>query len=121
MELIPAVDLLGGRVVRLARGDYAAVTEYGDDPVEVAGGWRRQGARRLHLVDLEGARDGRPVQGSTIREIVGSVDVPCQVAGGLRTTEDARLALAAGADRVVLGSALISDPSLAATLVDAHG
>jgi phosphoribosylformimino-5-aminoimidazole carboxamide ribotide isomerase len=121
VELIPAIDLLGGRVVRLARGDYDAVTEYGDDPLEVARDWQRQGARRLHLVDLDGAREGRPVQGATIAELVAAVDIPCQVAGGLRTPDDARAALAAGADRVVLGSALIADPSLASMLVNAHG
>ena len=121
MELIPAIDLLGGRVVRLARGDYDAVTSYGDDPAEVARRWRSQGAARLHLVDLDGAREGRPVQAATIAAVVATIDIPCQVAGGLRTAEHARQAIEAGADRVVLGSALIADPSLAASLVAAHG
>jgi phosphoribosylformimino-5-aminoimidazole carboxamide ribotide isomerase len=121
MELIPAIDVLGGRVVRLSRGDYDAVTAYGDDPVEVARRWQREGATRLHLVDLDGAREGRPVQGSVIAEVVSAVGIPCQVAGGLRTADDAAGALASGADRVVLGSALIADPTLATRLVAAHG
>ena len=121
MELIPAIDLLGGRVVRLSRGDYDAVTAYGDDPVETARRWEREGAARLHLVDLDGARVGRPVQRSVVTAVVSAVGIPCQVAGGLRTADDAAAALACGADRVVLGSALITDTTLAARLVAAHG
>lgn len=121
MELIPAIDLLGGRVVRLSRGAYDAVTDYGDDPVAVARRWEAEGATRLHLVDLDAAREGRPVQGALIARIIGSVAVPCQVAGGIRDGAAAATALAGGADRVVLGSALVSDPELAWTLVVAHG
>lgn len=121
MELIPAIDLLGGRVVRLAEGDYGRVTGYGDDPVAVARAWVGEGATRLHLVDLDGARAGRPVQAATIARIATAVGVRCQVAGGLRHEDAVREALGAGADRVVLGSALVRDPSLAATLVARHG
>lgn len=121
MELIPAIDLLGGRVVRLARGAYDAVTEYGDDPLEVARRWVAEGATRLHLVDLEAAREGSPRQGDVIARVVAAVDVPCQVAGGIRTAERAAAVLALGADRVVLGSALIGDAGLGARLVDEHG
>jgi phosphoribosylformimino-5-aminoimidazole carboxamide ribotide isomerase len=121
MELIPAIDLLGGRVVRLARGAYDAVTTYEDDPVAVARRWEAEGASRLHLVDLDGAREGRPVQADVVATIVASVGIDCQVAGGLRTEPDVASALATGATRVVLGSALISEPSLATRLVGHHG
>jgi phosphoribosylformimino-5-aminoimidazole carboxamide ribotide isomerase len=121
MELIPAIDLLGGRVVRLARGAYDAVTRYDDDPVAVARRWEAEGATRLHLVDLDGAREGRAVQADAIARVVAAVGVACQVAGGLRTAIDADAALSTGAGRVVLGSALITDRSLASRLVDAHG
>jgi phosphoribosylformimino-5-aminoimidazole carboxamide ribotide isomerase len=121
MELIPAIDLLGGRVVRLRRGAYDAVTSYDDDPVAVARRWEAEGASRLHLVDLDGAREGRAVQAAVIARIVASVGIACQVAGGLRTEADATAALATGATRVVLGSALIADPALASRLVADHG
>lgn len=121
MELIPAIDLLGGRVVRLSRGAFDAVTDYGDDPVEVARRWAGEGARRIHVVDLDAAREGRPLQSAVIAAIVSGVGVPCQVAGGIRSEEQAAAALAAGADRVVLGSALVSQPQLARTLVARHG
>jgi len=121
VELIPAIDLLGGRVVRLWAGDYDAVTDFGDDPVAVAQRWQAQGARRIHIVDLDAARQGRPAQAAVISRIVAAVAVACQVAGGIRDARAVTRALKAGADRVVLGSALISDPGLAATLVEAHG
>jgi phosphoribosylformimino-5-aminoimidazole carboxamide ribotide isomerase len=121
MELIPAIDLLGGRVVRLSRGAFDAVTDYGHDPVEVARRWAGEGARRIHVVDLDAAREGRPLQSAVIAAIVGAAGVPCQVAGGIRTQEQAATAFAAGADRVVLGSALISQPELASALVARHG
>ena len=82
MELILAIDLLDGRVVRLARGEFDAVTAYGDDPVAVARRWRDEGATRLHLVDLDAARHGLPQQRAIIERIVAEVGVPCQAAGG---------------------------------------
>ena len=121
MELIPAIDLLGGRVVRLSKGAYDAVTEYGDDPVEVARRWAAEGAERIHIVDLDAAREGRAMQAEVIARIVAAVDVPCQVAGGIRDADAVAAALRAGADRVVLGSALISSPLLARILVERHG
>ena len=121
MELIPAIDLLDGRVVRLSRGAYDAVTDYSDDPVEVARGFAEDGAERIHVVDLDAAREGRPVQAEIISEIVATVKVKCQVAGGIRDADAAMTALKTGADRVVMGSALISSPALARTLVERHG
>jgi phosphoribosylformimino-5-aminoimidazole carboxamide ribotide isomerase len=121
MEVIPAIDLLGGRVVRLAQGAFDAVTDYGDDPVAVARRWAAEGAPRIHVVDLDAARDGRPQQADVVRAIVASARVPCQVAGGIRGAAEAGMMLDAGADRVVLGSGLIADPGLGGTLVARHG
>ena len=121
MELIPAIDLLGGKVVRLAQGDYDRVTDYGDDPVAVARGWVEQGATRLHLVDLEAAREGTRSQAAIIERIVDAVKIPCQVAGGIRDASIASGLLEAGVDRVVLGTAFIRDPALARTLVTHWG
>jgi phosphoribosylformimino-5-aminoimidazole carboxamide ribotide isomerase len=121
MELIPAIDLLGGRVVRLSKGAYDAVTEYGDDPVAVARGFQADGAERIHIVDLDAAREGRAMQAQVIARVVAAVSVPCQVAGGIRDADAVASALAVGATRVVLGSALISSPLLAKILVERHG
>jgi phosphoribosylformimino-5-aminoimidazole carboxamide ribotide isomerase len=121
MECIPAIDLLGGRVVRLSRGAFDAVTDYGDDPVAVARRWAEEGATRIHVVDLDAAREGRPLQAAVVAAIVSAVGVRCQVAGGIRGADQAAEALAAGADRVVLGSALISWPRLGRVLVERHG
>jgi len=118
MELIPAIDLLGGRVVRLSKGAYDAVTEYGDDPVAVARGFAADGAERIHIVDLDAAREGRPMQAEVIARIVASVEVPCQVAGGIRDADRVADVLNAGASRAVLGSALISKLLLAKILVE---
>ena len=121
MELIPAIDLLGGRVVRLSKGAYDEVTEYGDDPVEVARGFAAEGAERIHVVDLDAAREGRPMQAEVIARIVAAVDVPCQIAGGIRDADAVADGLRSGADRVVLGSALISSTLLARTLIERYG
>jgi len=121
MELIPAIDLLGGRVVRLSQGAYDRVTEYDDDPVAVAREFARTGAERIHVVDLDAAREGRALQAEVVASIVAAVDVPCQVAGGIRDADAVATQLRAGADRVVLGSALISHPLLARTLTERYG
>ena len=121
MELIPAIDLLGGRVVRLSKGVYDAVTVYGDDPVAVARGFEQAGAARIHIVDLDAAREGRAMQAEVIASIVDAVDVPCQVAGGIRDADAVAAGLQAGADRLVLGSALISSSLLARTLTERYG
>jgi phosphoribosylformimino-5-aminoimidazole carboxamide ribotide isomerase len=121
MELIPAIDLIDGKVVRLSQGDFERVTIYSTDPVAVARRWAGEGATRLHIVDLDGARAGHPVQAALLAAIVHAVAVPCQVAGGLRTGVDVQAALEAGADRVVLGTALLKSPELATQLVGKHG
>jgi phosphoribosylformimino-5-aminoimidazole carboxamide ribotide isomerase len=121
VELIPAIDLLDGRVVRLSQGDFDAVTQYGDDPLEVARRWRDEGATRIHLVDLDAARERRSRQSVIVERVVSAVGVPCQVAGGIRDEAAVAALLEAGADRVVLGSALISEADLARRLIEDHG
>jgi phosphoribosylformimino-5-aminoimidazole carboxamide ribotide isomerase len=109
MILLPAIDILEGKAVRLARGDFDQRTVYDADPLDAARRWVRAGARALHVVDLDGARGGSPVNLEHVRRIASEVDVPVQVGGGLRTIESVRDALAAGATRVILGTAAYTD------------
>lgn len=109
MLILPAIDLRGGKCVRLKQGDYARETVFGDDPVAMARRWVGGGARALHLVDLDGAKEGQPVNSEVIRRIVQAVDVPCQVGGGLRTEADIVAALEVGVARVVLGTRALDD------------
>jgi phosphoribosylformimino-5-aminoimidazole carboxamide ribotide isomerase len=112
-ELIPAIDLLEGRCVRLSQGRYDLVTVYGDDPAEMAGRFVAHPIPRLHVVDLDGARCGKPVNVDAIRRIAESAaGVPVQLGGGLRTLAAVEEALAIGVDRVVLGTAALRDPEL---------
>src|SRR5690606_4914053 len=103
MEVIPAVDVLDGKVVRLLRGDYTRVTEYGSDPVEAARSWLAEGAQRVHVVDLEGARSGQPDY--ALWEALGAAGIRFQAGGGIRTAEIATRVLESGAERVVMGTA----------------
>ena len=112
MEVIPAIDILGGRCVRLYQGDYGRETVFDDDPVAVAVRWSEQGAPRIHVVDLDGAREGRPVQQALIRAIVETVDTAVQVGGGAGSLETLRELLAIGVGRVVLGTAAVANPPL---------
>ncbi|MFO7548577.1 MAG: 1-(5-phosphoribosyl)-5-[(5-phosphoribosylamino)methylideneamino] imidazole-4-carboxamide isomerase [Acidimicrobiia bacterium] len=116
LQIIPAVDVLEGRAVRLLRGDYDQVTVYADDPVEQAILWRSQGAGLVHVVDLEGARGGAPDLG--LWQSLAEAGVPFQVGGGLRTADQARAALAAGASRVVMGTAAVWRPDVLAAVGD---
>jgi phosphoribosylformimino-5-aminoimidazole carboxamide ribotide isomerase len=109
MIFLPAIDIRGGNAVRLERGDFAKETVYDADPLDAARKWVEAGAQQLHVVDLDGARDGRPVNLDHLRRITSELDVPVQYGGGLRSFVDARDALAAGADRVVLGTAAYTD------------
>ena len=122
-EILPAIDLRRGRVVRLRQGDFERETAYRDDPVEVARQFVNAGARWIHLVDLDGAREGRPVQGSLIGEILSAVgdQIRVEVAGGLRTASAVADVLAIGAARAVIGTAALGDPALAGELVASHG
>jgi phosphoribosylformimino-5-aminoimidazole carboxamide ribotide isomerase len=120
MLILPAIDLRGGKCVRLTQGDYARETVFGDDPVAMARRWVGEGARALHLVDLDGAKEGRPVNGEVIRRIVQAVDVPCQVGGGLRTEADIEAALETGVARVVLGTRALEDPAWVRQMAQAY-
>ncbi|MEN8614147.1 1-(5-phosphoribosyl)-5-[(5-phosphoribosylamino)methylideneamino]imidazole-4-carboxamide isomerase [Dehalogenimonas sp. THU2] len=110
MEIIPAIDIRGGRCVRLFQGDYAQETVYSDSPVDVALKWQSMGAQRLHVVDLDGARDGEMVNFDIISQIAQSAVVPVQLGGGIRDMESVRKLLKAGVDRVVLGTAAVENP-----------
>lgn len=109
MILYPAIDVLDGRVVRLAKGDFNAVTDYGGDPLAVAKAWQAAGADWLHLVDLSGARDGTRRQTGLVA-VVASAGLQIQTGGGVRTAHDVEALLDAGASRVVVGSLAVSDP-----------
>jgi len=109
--ILPAIDLRGGQCVRLRQGDYAQETIFGDDPAAMARRWVEQGASYLHLVDLDGARQGHPVNGDSVRCIVQSTGVPCQLGGGLRSEEHITEALGWGVERVILGTRALLDPS----------
>jgi phosphoribosylformimino-5-aminoimidazole carboxamide ribotide isomerase len=106
-EIIPAIDLRDGRCVRLLQGDFARETIYGDDPVAMARHWQSAGASRLHVVDLDGALEGEPVQLALVEEVVRAIRVPVQVGGGLRSLKHVDAALSIGVERVILGTAAI--------------
>ena len=122
-EILPAIDLRGGRVVRLRQGDFARETVYSDDPVAVARGFAEDGAGWLHVVDLDGARAGEPINGAVVRAIVAALGERTQVevAGGLRTAESVEAVLDLGAARAVVGTAALQDPSFVGDLVNSHG
>ena len=111
-EVIPAIDLRGGRCVRLLQGDYAKETAYSDDPVAVARRWESLGAPRIHVVDLDGAKDGAPAQSDVMARICEAVTVPVEVSGGMRNLGHVQAAIRYGAGRVQLGSAAVKNPRL---------
>jgi len=119
--LYPAIDIRDGKAVRLIQGDYDQETAYDDDPVVAARRWVDGGARWLHVVDLDGARGGAPVNLEHVRHIVAAVGVPVQLGGGLRDSKKVEEAISSGAERVVLGTAAVRDPDLAEAIADAHG
>src|SRR5262249_36794459 len=110
MLILPAIDLRGGQCVRLRQGDYAQETVFDADPPATAQRWVSQGATFLHLVDLDGARVGRPINGPSIRAIVQAAGVPCQLGGGLRTEDDITQVLSWGVTRVVIGTRALQAP-----------
>ena len=112
MEAIPAIDLRGGKCVRLYQGDYERETVYSDDPVEVAARWVSLGATRLHVIDLDGAKDGAPANLGAIERIASSVPVPVQLGGGIRTLDAAKRALDLGVGRVIAGTIAVENPCL---------
>ena len=121
MILYPAIDIRDGRTVRLVQGDYERETAYDDDPVVAARRWADDGARWLHVVDLDGARAGEPRNLEHVQRIVAAVDIPIQFGGGLRDSVKVEEAIATGVERVVLGTAAVRDPGLAEAVAAAHG
>ena len=118
MDIIPAIDIRGGRCVRLVQGDYDRETVFADDPAEAARRWRDAGARRLHVVDLDGARQGRPLNWEAVTRIVAAVDAPVQMGGGLRDLGTVQRYLDGGIERVVLGTAAVKDEALLAAALE---
>jgi phosphoribosylformimino-5-aminoimidazole carboxamide ribotide isomerase len=110
MQLWPAIDLLGGRCVRLQQGDYARETVFSDDPASVAAGFQRDGAKHLHLVDLDGARSGKPMNLDAVRNILAAVDMECELGGGVRDEATIESLLNLGLSRVVLGTSALKQP-----------
>jgi phosphoribosylformimino-5-aminoimidazole carboxamide ribotide isomerase len=111
LQLLPAIDLLEGRCVRLRQGNYDDSTVFSDDPVEMALRWKNEGAERLHLVDLDGARAGKPVNQDVVRRIVEATGLPCQLGGGIRSEDNVRSTLEiTGADRVIIGTKALREP-----------
>jgi phosphoribosylformimino-5-aminoimidazole carboxamide ribotide isomerase len=120
VRLYPAIDILGGSAVRLVRGDFDAGRVYDTDPLEAARKWVEQGAQRLHVVDLDGARDGAPANIEQLRRIAAEAGVPVQYGGGLRTPADVAAALDAGAARVIVGTAAFTEAGLLEGILAAH-
>jgi phosphoribosylformimino-5-aminoimidazole carboxamide ribotide isomerase len=118
--LYPAIDIRDGRAVRLMQGDYDRETAYDADPVDAAARWSGEGAEYLHVVDLDGAREGSPRNLDAVRRIAASVSCPVQLGGGLRDRVALEAALEAGVERVVIGTAALRDPSFLAAALDAH-
>jgi phosphoribosylformimino-5-aminoimidazole carboxamide ribotide isomerase len=118
MEILPAIDLRDGKCVRLRQGDYAQETIFGDDPVAMARRWEAAGAPRLHLVDLDGAKAGRPVNVDVVRQIVQVLGIPAQLGGGIRTEETVHTMLdEVGLDRVIIGTQALKQPEWFRTIV----
>jgi phosphoribosylformimino-5-aminoimidazole carboxamide ribotide isomerase len=119
--LYPAIDIRGGQAVRLLQGDYERETAYDADPVDAAGRWAGEGARFLHVVDLDGARAGEPRNLEAVRRLAAAVECPIQVGGGLRDAAAVAAVLSAGAERVVIGTAALRDPRFLESMLDQHG
>jgi len=118
MQVIPAIDLRGGRCVRLVQGDYDRETVFGDDPAEMAARWVAEGATRLHLVDLDGAKLGLPVNVDAVKAILARTSVPCQLGGGVRDDATAAAWLDAGIERVIVGTQALKNPPWFRALVE---
>ncbi|MBE6596330.1 MAG: 1-(5-phosphoribosyl)-5-[(5-phosphoribosylamino)methylideneamino]imidazole-4-carboxamide isomerase [Ruminococcaceae bacterium] len=121
MNLFPAIDLIGGKAVRLIKGDYDQVTVYSDSPHEVARSFEADGARYLHLVDLEGARDGTLTNLETIKKIIDSTSLFVEVGGGIRNMDTVEKYIGIGASRVIIGTAAVTDPEFLEAAVKKYG
>ena len=121
MYIYPAIDLVEGKAVRLYKGDYARMTVYSENPLAVAKDFQAAGARYIHLVDLEGAKSGKPENGDTIREIVEETHLFVEVGGGIRNLETIEQYIAMGVNRVILGTAAVKDPAFLEAALAAYG
>lgn len=121
MRLYPAIDLKDGKCVRLMQGDYNEVTVFGDNPSEIAKKWESLGASYLHLVDLDGAKEGCTINEEAIKNIVGSVSIPVELGGGIRSLEQIKAKLDLGVDRVILGSAAVKNKALVKEAISQFG
>lgn len=119
--IYPAIDIRGGKCVRLRQGDYAQETIYSEDPLEVARAWAAQGAEWIHLVDLDGAREGRPVNDELIGSIAREVDIPVQIGGGIRDFEHVERLFALGVSRIILGTAAVEDRPFVEAVLSEYG
>ncbi len=116
-KIVPAIDLRGGRCVRLEQGDYDRQTTYNADPVDMARTWQKEGAELIHIVDLDGAKGGKPCHLELIDRITSAVDTACELGGGIRQFDDVCACLDAGISRVILGTAIIENPELTTRLL----
>ena len=121
MNIFPAIDLLGGQAVRLVKGDYGQVTVYSNSPAEVAKSFEESGASFMHVVDLDGAKDGSTVNFETIKKIVSATSLSVEVGGGIRNIETVKRYISIGVDRVIIGTAAVKDPEFLKNAVDAYG
>jgi len=121
MEIIPAIDIKGGKCVRLRQGEFAQVETYVDDPVKYALRWQTEGAKRLHVVDLDGARVGMPQNLDVVRQIVRRVSIPVQLGGGIRNAEVIERMLSVGVSRVILGTSVAQNDDLARCALMMYG
>ena len=121
MELFPAIDIRGGKCVRLLKGDFAQETVFSDSPADMAAQCESQGARFLHLVDLDGARAGKPQNLETVKAILAKVKIPVELGGGIRTLEDIKEVLGLSVRRVILGSVAVHDPALVKAACEQYG
>ena len=120
-EIIPAIDIRGGKCVRLLQGDYDSETVFGEDPVEMARRWEGEGASRLHVVDLDAARSGRSENLEVVRRIAAALSIPVQMGGGVRDREAVIRTLDAGIERAIIGTAAAADPETARALFGEFG
>ncbi|MDO4545196.1 MAG: 1-(5-phosphoribosyl)-5-[(5-phosphoribosylamino)methylideneamino]imidazole-4-carboxamide isomerase [Bacillota bacterium] len=121
MKIFPAIDLRDGKAVRLFQGDYDKMTVYSENPVDVAGSFKRKGADCIHLVDLDGAKDGQLVNFATIKDIIEQVDMFVEVGGGIRDEERIRQYLELGVGRVILGTIAVKEPEFLKEMVSRYG
>ncbi|MCY4475490.1 MAG: 1-(5-phosphoribosyl)-5-[(5-phosphoribosylamino)methylideneamino]imidazole-4-carboxamide isomerase [Chloroflexi bacterium] len=121
MQVIPAIDIRGGRCARLFKGDYAQETVFDNDPVDAALRWVDMGAQRLHVIDLDGAKDGQRINAETVARIARSVDVPIQMGGGIRSVDDADAVFQIGVNMVIFGTTAVEDPDAVQASVQEFG